>query len=83
MPCFELVKKLPGRPDPAFLGVLQSLPDTFLGAGECSCIQQALIRFGILCHRRRLPVHRKHSGRLLFLSSFIRSPERRRKVVSD
>jgi hypothetical protein len=66
MPGFELIKKLPCRPDPSSSGVLQPLPDAFLGAGERSRVEQALICSGILHNRRSLSVHSKHNRPLAF-----------------
>ena len=79
---FEIVEKLSRRPDLSFFRVRQPLTDAFLHIGMGGNIEQALVGFGILHDSRCLSLHRKHHGALCFLSCF-KSPDRRRKVVSD
>jgi len=80
---FELVKKLPRGPFVSFLHILQALMDTFLRIGAGGDVEQALISCSILYDGRRFPLHCKHHGALAFFNCFIKSPDRRRKVVSD
>ena len=63
--------------------VIKALTDTFHGVGTGRNVEQALIGVGILHDSRCFALHRKHHGRLLFLTCFMTSPERRRKVVKD
>jgi hypothetical protein len=63
--------------------VIEALTDTFHGAGTGRNVEQALIGVGIVHDSRCFALHRKRHGHLLFLSCFMKSPERRRKVVKD
>jgi hypothetical protein len=63
--------------------ILKSLADTFSCIGASRNVEQSLISFGVLDNGRRLPFHRQYHGALLFFSCSMKSPERRRKVVSD
>jgi len=80
---FKFVEELPRGPCSSFFHILQTLADAFLRVGTGGNVKQALIGLGVLHDGRGLPLHPKHHGRLLFLSCFMKSPERRRKVVSD
>ena len=59
--------------------ILKSLADTFSCIGASRNVEQSLISFGVLDNG----FHRQYHGALLFFSCFMKSPERRRKVVSD
>ena len=65
MPRFELIEKLPRRPDPLSYRVRHPLPDTLLRPGERSRIQQLLIRLRVLPP----PVFHSLIGHLSHLSS--------------
>jgi hypothetical protein len=81
---FEVREKLSRAPDPALFGVLQTLAGALLGIGTGGDVEQALVGFGVLHDGRRPPPHSQHTtGRLVFLSCFMKSPDRRRNVVSD
>jgi hypothetical protein len=60
--------------------VIKSLTDAFLGIGAGSNVEQPLIGFGVLHDCRCLPLHGEHYGAL---AAFMKSPDRRRNVVSD
>jgi hypothetical protein len=74
----EVVEKLPCRPQFSFFRVFKALTDSFLCIGAGGNVEQMLISFSVL--NDGLAIHRKHHGRSLFLSCFINSPDRRRKV---
>jgi hypothetical protein len=78
---FKFGEKLPRWPRPSLFHILQSLPDAFLFIRAGCDVEQALIGIGVLHNGRSLPV--STTGRLLFLSCFMKSPDWRRKVVSD
>jgi hypothetical protein len=80
---FELGEKLPRWPCPSCFHILQTLTDSFVFIRAGGNIEQALIGLGILHHSRGLPFTVSTTGRLLFLSCFKKSPDCRRKVVSD
>jgi hypothetical protein len=83
MPGFEILEKLSYWPDSSFSYIFHSLPDAFTRIGACRYIQQALVSFCILNHRRRLAIHGKHDRPLLFLICFMKAPDLRRNVVRD
>ena len=67
---FEIFEKLLYWPDPSFSYIFHSLPDAFTRIGACRYIQQALVGFCILNHRRRLAIHGKHDRPLALLDLF-------------
>ena len=84
MPGFKLFKKFLRGPNLSFFRVIQALTDAFLRIDTGGNIEQSLIGLGILDDGRRLPLHGEHHRALAsLLSCFMKSPERRRKVVSD
>jgi hypothetical protein len=76
---FELVERTPARAasfllrPPGLAGCLPLRWHRLLRRASAD-------NLGILHDSRRLPLYGKHYGRLLFLSCFMKSPERRRKV---
>jgi hypothetical protein len=83
MLCSEILEKLPRPPHLPVFRVVQTLTDVFLCIGASGNVEQTLIGFGILHDGRCLPFHGSTTGRLVLLSCFIKSPDRRRKVVID
>jgi hypothetical protein len=79
----NIVEDRSRRTSASVSNVIEPLTDAFLSVGACRNVKQSLISLGILHDRRCLPLYGKHAGRLVFLSRFMKSPERRRKVVSD
>jgi hypothetical protein len=83
MPSFEALEERPRRPHLSAPRVHQSLTDAF----PCICvggnIEEPLIGTRVLHHGRGFPFTVSTTGRLLLLSCFMTSPDRRRKVVSD
>jgi hypothetical protein len=71
---FEIVEKLPRRPDLSFLRVLQPLTDAFLDIGMGSNVEQTLVGFGILYDSRSPSLYRKHHGALIFFKLFHEVP---------
>ena len=69
---FEFIEKLPRGPSLSFFPTLKALPDTFLGVGLSSNIEQSLIGFGVL-HDGCFPLHCEYHGTLAFLSCFMKS----------
>ena len=67
---FEIVEKLPRRPDLSFFRVLQPLTDAFLHIGVGGNVEQALVGFGILHDSRCLSLHRKHHRALVLFKLF-------------
>lgn len=80
---FKLFEKFSDGSASAFFHVFEALPDAFLGRGEGCNIEQALIGPASCTMAAAFLSTVSTTGRLLFLSCFIKSPERRRKVVSD
>lgn len=78
---FEFIEKLPRGPSLSFFPTLKALPDTFLGVGLSSNIEQSLIGFGVL-HDGCFPLHCEYHGTLAFFE-LLHEIARRRKVVSD
>jgi hypothetical protein len=70
MPGFEVLEKLPRRPDLPLFCVLQSLPDALPGIGVGGNIQQPLVRFCVLNYGRCLPFHGKHHRALVLFKLF-------------
>ena len=79
----NLVKYLPRRVSASVGYVIKPLTDAFLCIGAGGNVEQALIGFGVLHEAAAFPFTVSTTGRVLFLSCFMKSPERRRKVVSD
>lgn len=68
-------EKLLRPPHPTLSRVFQSLPDTFLGIGASSKVEQTLVGFGIRYAKAdRTARHRSHANKNSFvLNSLIRS----------
>jgi len=79
----NLVKYLSRRASASVGYVIQALTDAFLCIRAGGNVEQPLIGFSILHYSPAFPFTVSTTGRLLFLSCFMKSPERRRKVVSD
>jgi hypothetical protein len=77
------VKRILGRTCAAVGYVIKPLADALVHIGTGGDVEQSLIGFGILHNSLGLAFHGEHDGPLAFLSCFMKSPERRRKVVSD
>src|ERR1700722_12112179 len=67
---FEILEKLPRRPDFPLFCILQPLPDALLGIGIGGNIEQPLVRLGILHDGGGLTFHRKHHRSLILLELF-------------
>jgi hypothetical protein len=67
---FELVEKFPREPSLSFFRTLKTLPDTFLGVGVSSNIEQSLIGFGVLHDGGCFPLHCEYHGALALLKLF-------------
>jgi hypothetical protein len=83
MLCFELREKFLDVNSLPSLGLFEALTDALISIGAGRNVEEALIGLRVLHHRGGLALHVSTKGRLLFLSCFMKSPERRRKVVSD
>ena len=59
--------------------IVQTLANTLLWIGTGRNVEQALIGFGILHEAAAFPFTVSTTGRLVFLSCFMKSPDRRRK----
>ena len=80
---FKLVEKLSDWSCTAMCYVVEPLANTFPSIGARGDVEQALIGFGVLHDGCSFAVNRSTTGRLVFLSCFMKSPDDRRNVVSD
>lgn len=65
------------------IGLLQLLANPLGGVRSSRDVKQSLIGSGILHDVCGLAFDGQNHRRLLFLSCFMKSPDRRRKIVSD
>ena len=72
---FELFEKFRRQPDLSFPRILQPLTDTFFCFDAGGNVELALIRLGSCTTAFAFPFTVSTTGRLLFLSCFIKSPE--------
>jgi hypothetical protein len=79
----DVVKYLFGAPGTSVGHVIEPLADSLFQICAGGDIEQTLVGFGVLHDGRRLPLHGEHHRGLLFFSCLMKSPARRRKVVSD
>lgn len=79
----KLVEDLSRRAGATVGYVLQTLANRLLGIRACCDVQQSLISLGVLHHGGGFSFNRQHYRALTLLSCLMKSPERRRKVVSD
>jgi hypothetical protein len=83
---FELVEKLPRGPSLSSFRTFRALPDTFLGVGVSSNIEQSLIGFSVLHDGCCFPLHCQYHGTLAFFELLHEiagtTPESRRDWIS-
>ena len=63
--------------------IVQTLADALFRVRSGGNVEQALVGFASCTMAAAFPFTVSTTGRLLFLICFMKSPERRRKVVSD
>src|SRR5580692_1221797 len=81
MCAFELVEKLLNIAAFSTIGLPHPLANALGGVGFGRDVEQSLIRSRILYDYRGLAFDGQYTRPLLFLSCFMKSPDRRRKVV--
>jgi hypothetical protein len=80
---FEVREKLPCRPGLPLFHVFESLANSFVRVGAGGDIEQTLVGLGICTMAAALLFTMSTMGRLVFFNCFMKSPDRRRKVVND
>ena len=63
--------------------VVDALPDGLEDVGLSGYVQQTLIGFRVLYNGLRFPLTVRTTGRFVFFSRFMNSPDLRRKAVRD